>query len=386
MNPRLALFLLVALFVLAADARAQPTRISAQTTGVAAQSGGALTSHFPSSEALTTLVRTQLEQRKLTGMVIGLLESDGSTRIVSLGHPGPEARPLGGRSLFEIGSMTKAFTATLLADMVARGEVSLQDPVSKFLPSTVTVPSRGGREITLVDLATHHSGLPRMFVDFTPADPANPYADFTVEKMYEYLSRYELPRDVGSKGEYSNLGVGLLGHALTRVTNRSYEAIVRERILDPLEMRMTGISLAGEMRDWMVKGHNRRGQVVPLWDAPAIAGAGALRSNAEDLLKFVAANVGPPTSRLQRAMRESHAIQKPAPGNAAIGLAWQVFTYGDEITIRHSGGTGGFQSFMGFDPKKRVGAVVLINTTSGDRNDAQNIGMHLINPTYNPLR
>jgi CubicO group peptidase (beta-lactamase class C family) len=282
--------------------------------------------------------------------------------------------------------MTKVFTATLLADIVARGEVSLQDPVAKFLPSTVTLPARGGRQITLLDLATHHSGLPRMFADFTPADPANPYADFTVEKMYEFLARYELPRDIGSKGEYSNLGVGLLGHALTQVTGKSYEMTVRERILDPLEMRMTGISLAGDRQDWMVKGHNRSGQVVPLWDAPAIAGAGALRSNAEDLLKFIDANVRPPTSRLQQAMRASHIIQKPAPGNAAIGLAWQVFTYGDETLIRHSGGTSRFKSFMGFDPNKRVGVVILINTTSADRNDAQNIGMHLTNPTHNPLK
>ena len=351
-----------------------------------AQPASDQTPHFPSAEGLAELAKKQVEERRLAGMVIGVLEADGSTRIAAYGSPGQEARPLGGRSMFEIGSTTKVFTGTLLAEMVARGEVKLEDPVSKYLPSTVTVPTRGEREITLVDLATHHSGLPRMPADFTPADPANPYADFTVEKMYAFLSRYELPRDIGSKGEYSNLGMGLLGHALSRVTGKSYEVTVRERILDPLEMQMTGISLDDDMRAWMVKGHNRDGEVVPLYDAPAIPGAGALRSNAEDLLKFVAANVVPPESRLAHAMRESHKVQKRLSERLAVGLAWQVATNGDQTTILHAGGTGGFQSFIGFDPNKRVGAVVLINTKAGERHDAQNIGMHLINPSRIPLR
>ncbi len=137
--------------------------------------------------------------------MVGVMEADGSTRIVAYGEAGPNSRPLGSKSLFGIASVTKVFTGTLLADMVARGEVSLSDAVADHLPDGVSMPSRGGREITLLDLSTHHSGLPKMPGDFVPADPSNPYADLTVEKMYEFLSSYELTRDIGSEFDYSNV-------------------------------------------------------------------------------------------------------------------------------------------------------------------------------------
>jgi serine-type D-Ala-D-Ala carboxypeptidase/endopeptidase len=341
--------------------------------------------HFPSAEDLVTFARAQVEQRHVAGMVIGVLEADGSTRITAAGSSGPGARPLDSRSLFEIGSATKAFTGTLLADMVARKEVALDDPVSKYLPERVKVPSRGGRQITLLDLATHHSGLPRMPRDFTPADPQNPYADFTVEKMYAFISGYELPRDPGSRGEYSNLGMGLLGHALARRAGGSYEQVIRSRVLDPLGMRTTGVTLEGERRALMVKGHGRDGQLVPLYDAPAIQGAGSLKSNAEDLLKFVAANVGPPKTPLERALRASHTIQKRLSETLAIGLAWQTVARGAATIVGHGGGTGGFESFIGFDPEKRLGVVVLINNRTPDGTALQ-IGTYLLNPSAFPLK
>jgi CubicO group peptidase (beta-lactamase class C family) len=228
---------------------------------------GASAQHFPSHEDLTGLIRSRVEEGRAVGIVLGVMEADGSTRVVWYGDAGPNARALGARSVFEIGSITKVFTGILLADMVARGEVSLSDPVSDHLPSGVTVPSRGGREITLLDLATHHSGLPRLPSNFSPADRTNPYADYTVEDLYTFLSSHELRREIGSQYEYSNLAVGLLGVVLARVGEGSYEDIVRERILEPLGMNMTGITLEGDMLAWMAEGHNRQGDVIPLWDA-----------------------------------------------------------------------------------------------------------------------
>ena len=116
-----------------------------------------------------------------------------------------------GDTVFEIGSITKVFTSLILADMVERGEVKLDDPVSKFLPASVTVPSRNGRQITLLDISMQISGLPRMPNNMKPADPENPYADYDPAKLYEFLSGYTLQRDIGEKYEYSNLAVGLLG-------------------------------------------------------------------------------------------------------------------------------------------------------------------------------
>ena len=159
------------------------------------------------------MFRYLVEDGVTPGIVVGILEADGSTRILWEGTAGPEAAPLGPRSIFEIGSVTKTFTGALLAESAARGVVALDDPVASYLPDSVRVPSREGREITLLDLATHHSGLPRLPDNYTPPDPSNPYSDFTVEKLYAFLAQHELRRTPGSEGEYSNLGYGLLGHA-----------------------------------------------------------------------------------------------------------------------------------------------------------------------------
>ena len=209
----------------------------------------------------------------------------------------------------------------------------------------------------------------------SPADRTNPYADYTVEQMYAFLSGHELRRDIGEEYEYSNLGVGLLGHVLARVGGGSYEDVVRERILEPLGLSMTGITLEGDMRDWIAEGHNQQGKVVPLRNLPTLAGAGALRSNVRDMLTFLAANIGPPESQLERSMRASHEVRKNITPQMSIGLNWHVRNVGDENILWHNGGTAGFHTFIGFDPDKGVGAVVLTNSVHG----TDDIGFHLLN-------
>ena len=153
-----------------------------------------------------------------------------------------------GDTVFEIGSGTKVFTSLLLADMAHRGEVALDDTIGKYLPPDVKMPERNGRSITLVDLATHTSGLPRLPTNLSPKDPNNPYADYSVEQFYQFLSTYQLTRDIGSQYEYSNLGGGLLGHILALRAGMSYEALVESRICDPLGMNSTRITLIPEMK------------------------------------------------------------------------------------------------------------------------------------------
>ena len=332
--------------------------------------------HFPTDDAIQTLIQSRVDEGRAVGIVVGVLEADGSIRIFAAGDAGPEAQSLGERSVFEIGSVTKVFTATLLADMVAMGKVAYDDPVAKFLPEgEVSVPTRGGKEITLLDLATHRSALPRMPDNFTPDDASNPYADYTVEQLYAFLSNHELRRDIGTVVEYSNLGVGLLGHALARVNGSSYEELVRERILDPLDMNNTAITLSDDMQHWLVKGHDQGGNVVSNWDIPTLAGAGALRSDIRDMLKFISANTGSADSPLEEAMRNSHDVRASMSGNMDIGLNWIIMTAGDDKLIWHNGGTGGYHSFAGFDPNRGVGAVVLSNSS----HDIDDIGLHLIN-------
>src|SRR5215510_9584529 len=225
-------------------------------------------------------VRKILEDRievakRSVGIVVGLVDEKG-TRIISYGKPDQNStQPLDGDSVFEIGSVTKVFTATLLSDMVERGEVSLNDPISKFLPKSVKTPTMNGKEITLLDLSTQTSGLPRLPGNFAPKDPKNPYADYSVEQLYSFLSGYTLTRDIGAKYEYSNLGVGLLGHVLALRAGTDYETLVRQRILNPLKMDHSGIKLTPQMQARLAPGHDQSLKPVGNWDLPVLAGAGA---------------------------------------------------------------------------------------------------------------
>ena len=177
------------------------------------------------------------------GIVVGVIDAKGR-RVVAYGSLAKDdKRTLNGDTVFEIGSMTKVFTSLVLMDMVQKGEVAVTDPVSKYLPASVKVPERNGKKITLQDLSTQSSGLPRMPSNFHPKDASNPYVDYSAEQLYEFLSGYQLTRDIGSQYEYSNLGVGLLGHALTLRAGMDYEAMVRSRICEPLGMNSTRVTL-----------------------------------------------------------------------------------------------------------------------------------------------
>ena len=331
---------------------------------------------FPSDADVQALIDARVASGGAVGIAVGLLDTDGATRTLTAGTAGVGAGPLDARTLFEIGSITKVFTGTLLAEMARRGEVTLDDPVQDHLPDGVTVPTRDSTSIRLVDLATHRSALPRIPGNMAPADMADPYADYTAEQLYAFLSSYSLPRDIGSRSEYSNLGVGLLGHVLARRLGTTYEAAVRERILDPLAMSGTGIMLTPEMDARMARGHDPGGDVVPLWDVGVLAGAGGLRSSVQDMLRFLAANVGTPASPLEDAMRDAHQGRESMGESMEIGLNWITRTTEGQRTIWHNGGTAGFRTFAGFDPDREIAVVVLTNSGIG----ADDIGFHLLNP------
>jgi serine-type D-Ala-D-Ala carboxypeptidase/endopeptidase len=333
------------------------------------------------SEIRNILVQRIDEFHQSVGIVVGMIGPNGR-RVVSYGAlEKGDARVLNGDTVFEIGSVTKVFTSLLLSDMVERGEVALTDPVAKYLPASVKMPQRNGRQITLEDLATHTSGLPRLPTNLKPKDAANPYADYTVAQMYEFLSSYELTRDIGAQYEYSNLGGGLLGHALALRAGKDYESLVRAHITEPLGMKDTGVTLSPGMKARLAVGHDDKLKPVANWDLSTLAGAGALRSTANDLLTFVAANLGYTKTPLAAAMAAMLNVRRPS-GNPGleVALAWHILTStGDDgIVVWHNGGTGGYRSFIGYNPKTRVGVVVLANaeTTAG----VDDIGVHLLRP------
>ncbi len=318
-----------------------------------------------------------------SALVVGVIDANGR-RVVAYGSLAKDdKRRLDGDTVFEIGSMSKVFTSLLLMDMVRRNEVALTDPVAKFLPASVKVPERNGRKITLADLSTQSSGLPRLPNNLSPKNFLNPYADYTVQNLYDFLSRYQLTRDIGSQYEYSNLGVGLLGHALSMRAGMSYEALVKSRICDRLDMNDTRVTLTPEMKARLAVGHNPALVPVENWDLPTLAGAGALRSTANDMLVFLAANLGYVKSPLAQAMADEVSIRRPVAGEIEIAYGWHVQTKDGSSIIWHNGGTGGYRTYMGYDPKARTGVVVLSNVSSPAGPD--DIGRHLLNASY-PLQ
>jgi serine-type D-Ala-D-Ala carboxypeptidase/endopeptidase len=333
---------------------------------------------MPSDSDIRQILVDRIDaQRQGVGIVVGVIGPEGR-RVVAYGHlEKGDPRALNGDTVFEIGSATKVFTSLLLAEMVERGEVALDDPVSKYLPSGVKMPERNGRSITLIDLATHTSGLPPIPTNMTWKDPANPYADYSVELLYQFLSTYQLTRDIGSQYAYSNLGGGLLGHVLARRAGMDYETLVRSRICDPLGMNSTRITLSPEMKARLAVGHNQGLESVENWDLPTLAGAGALRSTANDMLTFLAANLGYVKSPLAPAMAAMLKVRRPTgqPG-LEVALGWHIWTANGKEIVWHNGGTGGYRSFIGFDPKARIGVVALSNTFTAVGVD--DIGRHLL--------
>jgi CubicO group peptidase (beta-lactamase class C family) len=308
------------------------------------------------------------------GIVVGVV-TKGGRNVFGFGRfsANSDQKP-DGRTLFEIGSVTKTFSALLLADLVEQGKVKLDDPVRRFLPESTTVPQRGDKEITVLHLATHTSALPRIptSIGLKSLVSNNPYHGYGAEDLYKTLARIELSRDPGEKYEYSNLAFGLLGHVLSRQAGKSYEELVIERICKPLNLRETRIDLDDEARKRLAPPHDDLGKRSSNWDFDAFAGAGALRSTADDMLIYLEANMGWKECALLPAMRRCHEVRYPADSRVqSIGLGWHIEKVpGRPALVFHGGGTGGYNSIVGFvenDGKPLFGIVVLANAAPGGR-------------------
>jgi CubicO group peptidase (beta-lactamase class C family) len=336
----------------------------------------------PSDAEIRRILAERIDvQKQGVGIVVGVIDPRGR-RVVAYGAlEKGDRRPLDGDTIFEIGSITKVFTALLAADMAQRGEVKLDDPIQKYLPPTVKIPGRGAKQITLTDLATHTSGLPRMPENFRPKDPGRPYVDYTVDALYSFLSSYELRRDIGIKYVYSNLGFGLLGLGLAQRAGMDYEKLVVTRICDPLGMKSTRATLSESLRQRFAAGHSSDLVTVPEWDIPSLAGAGALRSTANDLLTFLAAMMGYAVNPLAAAQETALSVRRPTGAPfMETGLGWDIDTRGGTEIISKGGATAGYNTFIGYSPKTGVGVVALANTSAGE--GTTDIGQHLLDARY----
>jgi CubicO group peptidase (beta-lactamase class C family) len=286
------------------------------------------------------------------------------TTTYNYGTVSKRGAPVTASTLFEIGSETKVFTGTLLAMFVREGRVALSDPMQKYLPATVRAPTFAGKAITMLDLATHRSALPRMPANIGTGPLGR--SRYTTEQLFAFLSTYTLPRAPGAEYEYSNLGFGLLGTLLARVANGTYEGLVVDRITTPLGMPDTRIVLSNAQRTRLATGYTAKGAAAPEWqNSGPIAGGGGLLSTTTDLAKFLAANIDPARSPMGPAIEEAQTLHPyQSQPQRVTGLGWERIAAGPALRfpiLTKNGGTAGFTSWMGIVRARRVGLAVLTN-------------------------
>ena len=284
--------------------------------------------------------------------------ADGKTTYAAAGRPSTRQDLPPEAVIFEIGSITKVFTGLLLAQAVVEGKAALDDPIGKYLPAELA-PDPSVAAITLGQLASHTSGLPRLPDNLNPANPADPYADYDAGRLLDFLGRYRLVKSAPQPAAYSNLGTGLLGHLLAGIYGMTYAELVAAKITKPLGLDDTVIALNTEQESRFAPPHSGSTAVLP-WDLNALAGAGALRSTAADLALFVEALMDP-ESPLAEAFALARQPVAPFGGKRQIGLGFMIVSRDGQDVYYHGGGTGGFRSVLELIPATGKATVLLLN-------------------------
>jgi CubicO group peptidase (beta-lactamase class C family) len=325
---------------------------------------------------LATALAGPLAPSTGVGVTIGVIDH-GVRTIISYGAVKPD-------SVFEIGSITKTFTGLTLAQMAEQKTVRLDEPVRALLPAGTVAAPTSGAEITLLDLSAQRSGLPRLPDNMKPADDANPYADYDAKALYAFVASHGVAMPAAPEFGYSNLGVGLLGQALADRAGTSYEALVKREVTGPLGMRDTAITLTPALTARFVPGHAAGNAAQRAWDFTALAGAGAIRSTAADMLTFLDAQLHPEAVKgksaeartLPAALAATHEVRADVGGGMHIALNW--FRVDDSGRYWHNGATGGFSSFAVFDPANDLAVIVLCNRSIDDGTLADDLGKHVV--------
>jgi CubicO group peptidase (beta-lactamase class C family) len=298
-------------------------------------------------------------QANTAGLSIGILK-DGNISTYGYG----ETTKGGGKlpdanTLYEIGSITKTFTSVALAYYVNEGKIKLTDPVTKYLPDSVAA-NPVLKDVTLLMLSNHTSGLARMPGNLSPAtDQLNPYKLYDQKLLFAYLKTCKLNSTPGEQYAYSNLAVGLLGTILTQVSGKTYDQLIADVVCKPLGMYRTAQHLSAALQPRLATVYNAEGSVTPPWDFDALAACGALHSSVNDLLIYAKANMIPEENKTGKALELTHQITFKK--DAKLGLAWHIITVNGVEYIFHNGGTFGSSTFLAFNREKNLAVVVLSN-------------------------
>jgi CubicO group peptidase (beta-lactamase class C family) len=309
-----------------------------------------------------SIARLYIQKQNTAGLSIGVIK-DGKVSVYHYGETTKGNNKLpDGNTLFEIGSITKVFTSTLLAWYVNQGKVSLNDPITKFLPEPAASNPQL-KDIKLVNLSNHTSGLssiPSNSTSQKPYDEANPYKNYSKQLLFDYLAKSTLIANPGERYAYSNLAPGLLGIILEKVSGKPYEQMVAEVITQPLGMKNTIQKIYPMLSPRFATVYDEDGNPTSPWDFDALAPAGALRSSMSDMLLYVRSNLNSKgISPLDKAIDLTHQIT--LNNDARIGLAWHIIVVGGVDYYFHNGGTGGSSSFLAFNKSKQLGVVIFSN-------------------------
>ena len=315
---------------------------------------------FTLSDTIKKTIRENVENGKHQSLFAGIIDGD-NVDYYYYGTTEKDGKHIDENTIFEIGSISKVFTTLILADMIEKDEINLEDPIDKFLPENVETPTKDGKKITLLDLARHTSGMP-VFPDDFPIWDLNKQHEYDREKMYDYLERFEPSREIGSQYEYSNIGGSLLGHILSLHTDKDYEELLKKRILDELEMTSTCIKQCDHLREHFAKPHILWEQTDELNLSKDMVSAAEIRSSGKDMLAFLSYAMGQKDSSLINKFEVAQEPNYKINDNLSIGLGWHVTENEKRKIIWHNGGTNGFSSFMGFDPESKQGVLILTNS------------------------
>jgi CubicO group peptidase (beta-lactamase class C family) len=307
-------------------------------------------------------VRPYIQKGNTSGLVLALIDKD-KVRKYSYGSVSKQIKQLpdAENTIFEIGSITKTFNSLMLAEEVVAGRMRLNDPINLYLPDSIPALKFQGKPITLQDLANHTSGFPRLPANIFNAkvDPKDPYKHYISDSLYSFLMHYHPVIMPGTVFSYSNYGAGVLSTILERKLRSSFEQLIISRICKPLAMMHTSVTLNAAAQKNFAQGYNETGEATAPWDLASLKGSGAIRSTLNDMVKYTRAQMDI-KAPLGKAMALTH---KPTfVGKAqSMGLGWRINQFGQHTYFHHSGGTGGFRSFVGFDPDRQVAIVILSN-------------------------
>lgn len=332
---------------------------------------------------LEEIVKPLLDGKKNLSIAIGLYDVNSETpRTFFFGKVSKEdsSKP-NEYTVYEIGSITKTFTTTMLVMLERDGKIKINDPVQNYLPNGITIHNFSSTApCKLLHLATQTSGLPRLPANLMmneKTDKRNPYKNYTEEDLFYFVNNYIPEYEPGQKYLYSNAGMGLLGALLTRASGKSYEELLHYYLVDSLGMTMTSTKLTPDIQKNLAKGYTEKGEPSGIWDFDAMAGCGAIKSNMNDMIKYLAFQMGK-TDKLEfkdgLTLMQKRRFETDIP-NTAIGMGWHISeTSGDRTVVWHNGGTGGYRSFLGFIPETNTGVVVLSNQA----NDVDGVAIEIL--------